>query len=78
MIWEIRILSNGLLERKERVCVFLWGGVDGESRGREGSEVKGESVSFSFFFLCGCISRSHDFSILAFLPSLKYKSSIIV
>ena len=29
MIWEIRILSDGLLRRKERVCVFLWGGVDG-------------------------------------------------
>ena len=51
MIWEIRILSNGLLERKERVCVFLWGGVDGESRGREGSEVKGESVSFSLLLV---------------------------
>ena len=46
MSWEIRILSNGLFERKERVRACLWRGVDGESRGREGSEVKGESVSF--------------------------------
>ena len=51
----------------------------GGSRGREGSEVKGESVSFFFFSSCGgCISRSHDLSILALLPSLNYKSSIIV
>ena len=38
MIWEIRILSNRLFERKERVCVFLWEGVDEGSREREGSE----------------------------------------
>ena len=36
---------------------------------------------FFFFFSSscgGCISRSHDLSILALLPSLNYKSSIIV
>ena len=44
MIWEIRILSNGLLRRKERVCVLLWEGVD-EGKGKE---VRGESASFFF------------------------------
>ena len=39
MIWEIRILSNGMFERKERVFMFFvgrsrWGGVG------EGKEVK--------------------------------------
>ena len=37
MIWEIRILSSGILRGKERVCVLLWEGVDEGSRERGGS-----------------------------------------
>ena len=47
MIWEIRILSNGMFERKERVFMFFVGRSGwGLGAAGKGKEVKGESVSF--------------------------------